>query len=376
MSIYEKLGLKTGINACGTVTRLGGTRLSPEVCKAMDDAAKSFTPMHEFHRKAGEYIAGLLGVKACCITCGAAAGLAVVSAACMTRGENSKVMQLPDTKGMPDEILMLKAHRIKYDQALLLSGAIIREVETTPAAAAPPAPEILNKMINNRTALFVYVAENESVCGSVPLPELIPILKERGIPVLVDAAAELPPAENIRSYLETGADLVVFSGGKEIRGPQSSGLIVGDKELIEACHANCCPNYSIGRSMKVSKENIAGLTAAVEHFINRDYNLQIKVWSEMSNRICESLGDRKDIKARVGYPTGPGIQPVIILRAYIKPLKLTAHRLQEKLINEPTPVYVDIYNDEIVLNPQCLEPEELEQLIEILHNCLNHNEDE
>ena len=367
MNIYEKLGLKTGINACGTVTRLGGTRLPPEVTQAMTEAAGSFIPMFEFHQKAGEYIAELLGVEACCITCGAAAGLAVASAACMTRGERPKVLRLPNTKDMPDEVLMLKAHRILYDQALLLSGAKVREVGTTSFAA----PDLLEVEISERSALFVYVAENESVHGSVPLHELVPVLKQHGIPVVVDAAAELPPVENITRYLDMGADLVVFSGGKEIRGPQASGLIVGKKELIKACHANCCPNYSIGRSMKISKETIAGLVAAVELFVRKDYICQMETWENMTRQVYSSLKERDDVVVRVGYPTEPGVQPAIILRAYIKPLKMTELELQNKLQSVSVPVYVDIKEDEIVVSPQCLEPEELEPLIVSMNKCLD-----
>jgi len=367
MNIFEKLGIKTGINACGTVTRFGGTRLSSEVTEAMTEAAGHFIHMHEFHIKAGEYAAKQLGVEACCITCGAAAGLAVSSAACMTRGDSQKVLQLPDTTGMPNEILMLKAHRILYDQALCLSGAVIREA----GLKSFTSPEQLEAEINDKTALFVYVAEREQENGSIPLPDIVPILKKHGIPIVVDAAAELPPVENIRNYLEMGADLVIFSGGKEIRGPQASGIILGSKELIDACNKNCCPNYSIGRSMKISKETVAGLIAAIESFVTKDYDRQIKIWEKMTRQIHETLRNRSDVRISTGYPTEPGVQPTVILRAYIKPLKTTAAELQAKLLSSEPSVYVDIREDEIVLNPQCLEPEELKTLIRILVLCLD-----
>jgi len=367
MNIYEKLGIKTGINACGTVTRLGGTRLAPEVTGAMAEAAGSFVPMHEFHVKAGEYAAKLLDVEACCITCGAAAGLAISAAACMTRKDSQKVLQLPDTTGMPNEVLMLKAHRILYDQALCLSGAVIHEVGTKGFTS----PELLEAEISKKTALFLYVAERESENGSIPLPDIVPILKRYGVPIAVDAAAELPPAENIRSYLDMGADLVIFSGGKEFRGPQASGLILGNKELIDACNANCCPNYSIGRAMKISKENVAGLIAAVEIFANKDYDGQIETWENMTREIYKSFEGHNDVQTRTGYPAEPGVQPAVILRTYIKPLKMTAAELQAKLLNAPTPVFVDINSNEIVLNPQCVEPGELEPLIKTLRQCLD-----
>jgi len=370
MNIFDKLGVKSGINVCGTKTSLGGSRLPPEVIRAMADVAQSFVPMHEFHRKAGEYIAELLNVDACCITCGAAAGLTISAAACITRGDRSKVLQLPDTAGTPDEILMLKAHRILYDQALRLTGVKIREVGVTSFAAL----DMLEAEISDRTALFVYIAENENIRGSIPLTDITPVLKRYGIPIIVDAAAELPPFENIGKYLDMGADLVIFSGGKEIRGPQASGLIIGNKELIDACHANCCPNHSIGRPMKISRETIAGLVAAVELFVRKDYKLQMEVWEDMTRRIYASLENRSDVQVRTGFPTEPGVQPANILRAYVKPLDMTAVTLHGKLLNAPTPVFVDLYNDEIVLNPQCLEPDEIEPLISILCNCLNKTE--
>ena len=368
MTIYEKLGIKTGINAWGTVTKLGGTRLPPEVVQAMADAAGSFVPMHEFHRKSGEYAAKLLNVEACCITCGAAAGLAVSAAACLTRGERAKILRLPDTSGMPDRILMLKAHRILYDQALRLCGAEIQEIGTTSFAS----PDLLEAEINERTGLFAYSAECECMRGSVPLNDLVPVLRKRKIPIVVDAAAELPPISNIKKYLDMGAEMAVFSGGKEIRGPQASGLIVGKREFIDACHANCCPNYGIGRAMKISKETVAGLVAAVELFVRRDYTQQMRKWEEMTHHIYVSFNGRNDVNARIGFPAEPGVQPANIPRAYIKPLNMSAAALSAKLLEEPVPLYVDIHKDEIVFNPQCVEPDELGQVVNILRACLGN----
>jgi len=369
LKIYEKLGIKTGINAVGTVTRLGGTRLSNEVAEAMVDAGKFYIPMFEFHKKAGEYVAGLLDVEGCCITCGAAAGLAISSAACMTKGESSKVLQLPDTTGMPNEVLILKAHRILYDQALGLSGIKVRELGEIDSATI----DLVKEAISEKTALFMYIAEREDTKGSIPLSALIPLLRQQGVPLVVDAAAEIPPVENINKYLDLGVDLILFSGGKEIRGPQTSGLILGKKELIDACNANCCPNYSIGRAMKISKETVAGLVAAIEVFVRKDYTKQQQMWEEMSGRIYASLENRNDVSVRLGYPTEPGTQPTSILRVYIKPLKLDVADMQDKLLNQSTPVYVDIVEDEIVINPQCLETGELEPLIEILIQTLGEN---
>jgi L-seryl-tRNA(Ser) seleniumtransferase len=163
----------------------------------------------------------------------------------MTRGETAKALQLPDTSGMPDEALVLKSHRTLYDQALLLSGIRIKEIGTTSFACT----EQVDAAISDRTALLFYASEAEPMRGSIDLDQIIPLMKTRRIPVVVDAAAEIPPKSNIHKYLDIGADLVIFSGGKELRGPQSSGLILGTDELVAACDANCCPNYSVGRAM-------------------------------------------------------------------------------------------------------------------------------
>ena len=243
-SIYESLGVRTVIDAWGTVTALGGSLMAPEVLQAMQSAAGAFVDMSELHTAAGRRIADLLGVEACCVTCGAAAGLAIAAAACMTGTRRSYAYQLPDTTGMKDEILCLKCHRDLYDQGMLLSGAHFVEIGVTSSAFL----QQIEDRITERTAAFFYTSEAETMRGSIPLPEIAALCRAHGIPIIVDAAAELPPKANIRKYLDDGASLVVFSGGKEIRGPQASGMILGSRELIAACDLNCCPNYGIGRS--------------------------------------------------------------------------------------------------------------------------------
>ncbi len=367
MSIYDELGIAKIINGGGTLTKLGGSKMAPEVSAAMSEAAGAFVDIRALHANAGEKIAGLLGVEAACITSGAAAGIAISAAACMSRGEIHKTLQLPETTGMPNEVLMLKSHRILYDQALLVAGARVREIGMTSSAH----PAQVEAAVCEKTAMFFYVAENERMRGSLPLPEIAPMMKKHRIPVVVDAAAELPPTSNIRKYLDQGADLVIFSGGKEIRGPQSSGLILGDRRLIEACDANCCPNYGIGRPMKIDKETIVGILKAVELFVKKDYVREMKRWEAMVASMVNAFHAIPGVDARRGFPVEPGIQPVAIPRVYIKSGRTPAKELQDRLMNRSPFVYVDVQDDEIVINPQCLEDDEVAIVIKALSGLLH-----
>lgn len=366
MSIYEDLQLKTLVNAFGTVTRIGGSLMPLEVRQAMLEAGEHYVEINELHRAAGERIAQLVGAEACCITCGAAAGLAISAAACIARDNPAHRLQLPDTTGLKNEILVLKCHRIMYDQALLLSGAHFVEIGRTSYALI----EQVENAITDRTAAFFYASEAEPMRGSIPLEKIAPIMKAHGIPIIVDAAAELPPKANLTRYLERGADLVVFSGGKEIHGPQSSGLILGRKDLIHACSACCCPNFGIGRSMKVDKETIAGITKAVELFMGRDYEAQQQRWTEMSTQMAQAIEKTGKANVRLGYPQEPGIQPVGILRVYIKPINQTPEEVYHKLLSLNPQVYTDLRGGQIVLNPQCLKEEEVAYVISSVCSAL------
>ena len=367
MNIYDELGITRIINGGGTLTRLGGSKMAPEVMVAMKEAAGAFVDIRTLHAKAGEKIAGLLGVEAACITSGAAAGIAISAAACMSRGEIHKTLQLPETTGMPNEVLMLKSHRILYDQALLVSGARVREIGMTSSAHLGQ----VEAAVCEKTAMFFYVAENERMRGSLPLPEIATIMKKHRIPVVVDAAAELPPPSNIRKYLDQGADLVIFSGGKEIRGPQSSGLILGDKQLIEACDANCCPNYGIGRPMKIDKETIAGIVKAIALFVKKDYTREMKRWEAMVLSMVKAFSAIPGIDVRRGFPVEPGIQPVDIPRLYIRSGRAPAKELQDRLMHVNPVIYVDVQGDELVINPQCLEDDEVAIVIDAVTGLLH-----
>lgn len=360
--IYDWIGITKIINACGTITRIGGSKMAAEVLAAMNEAAGAFVDIHKFHAKSGERIAELFGVEAACITSGASAGIAISAASCMTRGDAEKIIQLPETTGIPDEALMLKSHRILYDQALRVSGAKVREI----GELSKVSIRQIEEAISDQTALFFYVAAAEQVEGSLPLADIIRVTRRNQIPVVVDAAAELPPINNVTKYLEQGADLVIISDGKEIRGPQSSGLILGRRDLIEACIANSSPNFSIGRSMKTDKETIAGIVKAVELFVKKDYVQEMRRWEARVSIIVESLSPIRGTHVRRGFPKEPGVQPADIPRVFLRPTGSSAQELQNRLMILEPVIYTNIQEDELVINPQCLEDDEVAHVIEAI----------
>lgn len=362
MAVYEELGVAPMINALGTVTVVGGSRMDPRVVQAMAEAACSFVDLQELLRKAGESIARFVKAEAACVTAGAAAGLAVATAACLARTDPDKITQLPDSSGMANQALFLPAHRMVYDQAVRLAGAELVEVGTPSSATL----EQVAAAITERTALFFYFAGAASLPGSLPLRDLAELLKQHGIPLVVDAAAELPPVANLTTFLSDGADLVVFSGGKEIGGPQSSGFILGSGPLIHACSLNNFPNHSIGRSMKTDKETIVGLVKAVELFMERDYVAIFDRWRRMSESVVAAVNQLPGCAARIGYPMVPGIQPREIPRAYIDAAPLAGADLRDRLLGRTPPVAVGVEDAAVAINPQCLANDELDPLIAAL----------
>jgi L-seryl-tRNA(Ser) seleniumtransferase len=292
------------------------------------------------------------------VTSGAAAGLAIAAAACMAGTDPARVLQLPDTAGMRNEVVVLKSHRILYDQAVRLAGARFVEVGVTSSARI----EQVLAAIGDRTAMVLYVAEAIPLRGSLPLAEITSALRGTGIPVVVDAAAELPPVRNLRAFFDDGADLVVFSGGKELRGPQSSGIILGRPDLIAACAANAFPEYGIGRAMKTDKETIAGLVRAVQLFVERDQDADTARWERMTERMVDAIGAHPACEARRGFPIEPGVQPVEIPRAFVR-AEVPAAELLDRLRHGDPAVVASIAGDELVLNPQCLSDDEVEPVI-------------
>ncbi len=360
MSIYDELDIDPLINAYGTVTRIGGSLMPRDVLRAMDEASRQFVDVNELLEKSGRYLADLIGVEAALITSGAAAGLTVSTAACVAGTDPRRIERLPDTEGMADEVVVLKSHRFRYDQAVRQAGANLVEV----GLGDRSHPRDVERAIGEDTAAILYLQfdEFETRNGSLPLQDVLAVGVEHVVPVIVDAAAEIPPPSNLARFNEMGADLVVFSGGKAIRGPQSSGLILGRADLIEACALNNYPRHSIGRPMKADKETIAGLVKAVELYLERDFNAQVKRWDQVVDYWLGELSDLDGVEVEAGYPDEPGIQPSIIPRVYLRwdgsGPDLTMEQVQRKLRNGHPRIAVGHTDKGLVLNPQTLRDDE------------------
>jgi uncharacterized pyridoxal phosphate-dependent enzyme len=275
--IYQSLGVRPVINAASTYTKLGGSIMAPHVAQAMADAAAAFVALPELQTAVGKRLAELTRNEAAYVSNGAAAGLALATAACMTGDDLALMSRLPnDTTGMKNEVIVHRAHRNAYDIAIRQVGACLVEIGNTETFAWQ-----LDAAFSERTAAVAYFAgSGYARTRTLPLPEVIAHAHARGVPVIVDAAAQIPPVSNLWHFTtELGADLAIFSGGKGLRGPQNSGLVVGRADLIRAIALNGPPVQRVGRAMKVSKEAMVGLLIAVEHYLATDHDAELAVWN-------------------------------------------------------------------------------------------------
>lgn len=277
MNFYSGLGLKPVVNAATTFTALGGSLMPEEVLDAMKEAAGSFVDMHELHLAAGKRLAEITRNDAAYVTSGCAAALILALLGIRTKGDPRVLTEFPGRDLAPSEVIMHAAHRIPYDAAIAMSGVTIRQIGNIQQTFDWE----LESAITDSTAAILYVAGSHLPQVALPLPEVVRIAKKKGIPVIVDAAAQLPPVENLWHFTqELGADVAVFSGGKALRGPQASGLMVGNPDIIEAARQNGAPFQRWARAMKAGKEEIAGLLAAVERFVNLDHTAPHTQWLE------------------------------------------------------------------------------------------------
>lgn len=288
--VYAKLGVRTFINAVGTLTTLSGTLMPPEVVRAMEEASRNFVAIHELQAKAGARLAELTGAPAAFVTAGASAALCLASCAVTAGSDRAKMVQLPDMTGMKNEFIIQKAHHSPYDHAFRMVGAKLVTVET--------ADEIRSS-INDKTAALLMVLSHNSIGHKVELDQMIELAHKANLPLILDAAAEVPPPENLSKFVKMGADLVAFSGGKNLRGPQCSGILMGRKDLIAAAYANSSPNNFLPRVAKVGKEEIVGLVAAVEICLKKDHAAERREFHAMLDRIAERMKSLPSVKTEL-----------------------------------------------------------------------------
>ena len=284
-ALYQRLGVSPIINAAGSITRLGGTRTRPETLELMARAARVMVNIDDLNRAAGREVARLVGAQAGFVCSGAAGGLLLQAAACISGNDPVKMRQLPNTEGLKNEIVIHTMHRFPYDQAYRAAGANMVEFGDYLYAH----PWQLEGAINERTAAVAYLCAPFSSNKVMPLDKVCEIAHAHDVPVIVDAASMLPPRENLYRYLRAGADMVVYSGGKGIRGPQGSGILVGRADLIEAAAMQASPAQFLGRGMKVAKEEVIGLVASLAAFVEEDEEAEMAAYRSMVQQVVDAL---------------------------------------------------------------------------------------
>lgn len=384
MNVFEQLGIPTIINAKGTSTRVSGGVLPAEVAEAMRQATQACVDMPTLQGRASEIIAEVTGAEAGIVTSGAAAGLLLGTAACIAGLDPSLMNRLPDTRGMKDEVVVVRSQRNFYDHAVRQAGVRLVEVGLADRYAGAGVRDAeaweIADAISDRTACVLYVATPQS---EPPLAEVVAVAHARGVPVLVDAAGQLPPVDNLRRFIAEGADLVAFSGGKAILGPQASGILAGRRDLVQSAALQMLdqdmlfrqwnppanlfdkhrlkglPQHGIGRPCKVGKEQVVGLLVALRHFVGEDPAKRHAAWLARLAEVQESLRSANKVQLTL-VDQGPDTVPVLDAKldpsAGLDPLDLVI-ALQNgtpSIHVDPTAVRAGI----IRFNPMALQPGE------------------
>ncbi|MGH9751942.1 MAG: aminotransferase class V-fold PLP-dependent enzyme [Blastocatellia bacterium] len=321
---FKELNVRPFINAAGTFTTLTASLMAPEVVEAMNYASKTFVPLNDLHDAVGKRVAELVGCEAAMITSGAAAALTIGAAACVAGKNPDWIKRIPDLTGtgMKSEVIVQKSHRFDFDHAVRNCGVKMVEVETA---------DELERAVNKKTAMMLFFNDADPR-GKIKIEEFVALGKKHNIPTFNDAAADLPPTENLSKYTKMGFDLVTFSGGKGMRGPQSAGLLLGREDLIEAARLNCSPNSdSIGRGMKVNKEEMLGMMVAVEIYLKREAEAEWKEWERRAKLIADSVAKVPGVKAEIHVPPIANHVPTVRLTWEKTALPLTADDARNQL---------------------------------------------
>ena len=314
---FRELGVRPFINAAGTYTAMTASLMLPEVMDAIGYASTRYVMLDELHDRVGERIATLVRAEAAMVTCGAASALTLGTAGVLTGTDRQKIGDLPNLASMKSEVIIQKAHRFGYDRALRNCGIRFVEVETR---------EDLERAVNAQTAMMLFYNNNNKE-GRIQDQEFAELGKKHGIPTMNDAAADVPPVENLWKYTAMGFDLVAFSGGKGLRGPQSAGMLLGKKPLVAAARMNGSPNgNAIGRGMKVNKEEMLGMLAAVEVFVSKDHAKEGLEFNRRAEEIRRSAAAVPGVKAEIFVPEVANHVPHVRVTwdAASKPLKAAA----------------------------------------------------
>ena len=299
---YDSVSVRPLINCKGTLTMYSGSVMLPEVRRAMAEASRKYVHIEELMEGVGRRIAEIMQAEFGLVTGGCAAALCQVTAACVAGIDPDHIARLPDTTGMKDEVITLATHRHVYDHAIRMVGVSLVE--------AGDNPDSLRAAFNGRTAMVALFGDRAGD-GVLTVAEIVDIAHGHGVPVFVDAAAERPDVPN--PYLSDGVDAVAYSGGKCLRGPQASGLVLGRRDLLWTAFMNGAPHHSIARPMKAGKEEIMGLLAAVEQWVQRDHEAEWKEWEGYLQTVIDAVGALPSMHTSIRQPGRSNVAPVLHL---------------------------------------------------------------
>ncbi len=362
--VYTRIGAKPFINCTATLTINGGSRLLPEVIEAIEHASHYHVDIDDLMEACGKRISSLMEVPWGIVTSGAAAALSHAVCAIVAGTDPERMQQLPNLDGLKKEIIIPASSRNAYDHSVRMSGLKTVEVNTVAELKAAIGPQT--------AAIMVLGNRFEDV--PVSLADVAPIAKAAGIPVLVDAAADYLVVPN--PYMAAGADMVCYSGGKITRGPQTAGLLVGREDLVRAAWWNSAPHHAFGRPMKVSKEEIVGMTVAVEVFINsRDIQDEYKMWEGWYKHITDKVTQVPGVKTEVKGPSRGGPFPTLQVSWDQSKTGLTAGEVHDLLLDGSPAIMTHASGEgsAFVIRPVAMKPEEhkivADRLAEILKNA-------
>jgi L-seryl-tRNA(Ser) seleniumtransferase len=318
---YEKLGVTPFINAAGTYTVLTASTMPAEVQAAVALAAKKPVHLMELHEAAGNYLAKKLRCGGALVTSGASAALTLGTAACMSLGNKDAIVNIPtDLAGLKNEVIVQKTHRYEYDHAMRNCGVKVVEVENM---------EQYENAFTDKTVMTNFF---NAAVGQIGREDWIRVAHMHGVPCFNDAAADVPPISNLWNYTQMGFDLVTFSGGKGMRGPQCTGLLLGRKDLIEVARLNNSPNSNaVGRGLKVAKEEIIGMVAAVDWFLTQDDAAMEVEFRKRADRIADHLKKIPTVETRVFIPPVANHVPHLLVTYDPTRVKTTGHEVMQKM---------------------------------------------
>jgi len=359
---FAELGVRPFLNAAGTYTSLTASLMPPEVMEAINYASKHFVPLNDLHDAVGKRLASLLKCEAAMVTAGAASALTLGTAACLTGTDPKKIRRLPDIERMKSEVIIQKTHRFGYDHAVRNCGVKLIEVETSAE---------LESSISENTAMMLFLNYADPK-GKIRRREFVELGKKYQIPTFNDAAADVPPSDRFYEYTEMGFDLVTFSGGKGLRGPQSSGLLLGRKDLIHAARLNAPPNGdTIGRGMKVNKEEILGLMVAVERFLSIDPKEARGELDRRADEIVKAVSGLPTVTTEIEVPEIANHVPHIHIRWDEVKVGSTVQDVVDRLrAGDPSIEVTPSSREHLIVNPFMLQQGESTIVARRIRECL------